>query len=96
MISGLKVSFYKSMLVYVNVLDIWLEEAMVMLNCRVGKIPFLYLSLPISYEVILRGYVFCILYLIGFKKKSVRVEEWESFVRWSINFFLNDFYEGRV
>ncbi|GAU11147.1 hypothetical protein TSUD_197710 [Trifolium subterraneum] len=45
--SGLKVNFNKSMLVGVNILDSWLEEAASVLSCRVGKIPFLYLGLPI-------------------------------------------------
>ncbi|GAU28621.1 hypothetical protein TSUD_55650 [Trifolium subterraneum] len=46
--SGLKVNFNKSMLVGVNISDSWLGEAASALGCRVGKIPFLYLGLPIG------------------------------------------------
>ncbi|GAU11183.1 hypothetical protein TSUD_198070 [Trifolium subterraneum] len=46
--SGLKVNFNKSMLVGVNIPDSWLGEAASALGCRVGKIPFLYLGLPIE------------------------------------------------
>jgi len=46
--SGLKVDFNKSMLVGVNVPDSWLCEAVSMLSCKVGKVPFMYLGLPIG------------------------------------------------
>ncbi|CAJ2663689.1 unnamed protein product [Trifolium pratense] len=46
--SGLKVNFNKSMLVGVNISDSWLGEAASALCCKVGKIPFLYLGLPIG------------------------------------------------
>jgi hypothetical protein len=46
--SGLKVNFNKSMLVGVNITDSWLHEAASALNCKVGKVPFLYLGLPIG------------------------------------------------
>ena len=46
--SGLKVNFNKSMLVGINIPDSWLGEAVSVLCCRVGKIPFLYLGLPIG------------------------------------------------
>jgi hypothetical protein len=46
--SGLKVNFNKSMLVGVNISDSWLHEAASALRCKVGKIPFLYLGLPIG------------------------------------------------
>jgi len=46
--SGLKVNFIKSMLVGVNVSDSWLNEAASVLRCRVGKVPFVYLSLLID------------------------------------------------
>ncbi|GAU41596.1 hypothetical protein TSUD_196650 [Trifolium subterraneum] len=45
---SLKVNFNKSMLVGVNISDSWLGEAASALGCRVGKIPFLYLGLPIG------------------------------------------------
>jgi hypothetical protein len=48
LMSGLKVNFHKSMLVGVNISDSWLNEAASALRCRVGKIPFLYLGLPIG------------------------------------------------
>jgi hypothetical protein len=46
--SGLKVNFNKSMLIGVNIPDSWLGEAASVLRCRVGKVPFLYLGLPIG------------------------------------------------
>ncbi|GAU34888.1 hypothetical protein TSUD_144190 [Trifolium subterraneum] len=46
--SGLKVNFNKSMLVGVNIPESWLCEAASALRCKVGKIPFLYLGLPIG------------------------------------------------
>jgi len=46
--SGLKVNFHKSLLVGVNIGDSWLIEAASILNCKVGKIPFLYLGLSIG------------------------------------------------
>lgn len=45
--SGLKVNFYKSMLVGVNISDSWLNESATILNCKVNKIPFMYLFFPI-------------------------------------------------
>ncbi|GAU27873.1 hypothetical protein TSUD_159670 [Trifolium subterraneum] len=44
--SGLKVNFNKSLLVGVNIFESWLGE--VALCCKVGKILFLYLGLPIG------------------------------------------------
>ncbi|GAU35629.1 hypothetical protein TSUD_30470, partial [Trifolium subterraneum] len=46
--SDLKVNFSKSMLVGVNIFDSWLGEAASALCCKVGKILFLYLGLPIG------------------------------------------------
>ena len=46
--SGLKVNFHKSMLTRVNIPDSWLVEAALVLNCRRGSIPFVYLGLPIG------------------------------------------------
>ncbi|CAJ2652040.1 unnamed protein product [Trifolium pratense] len=46
--SDLKVNFNKSMLVGVNIPEFWLGEAASALCCKVGKIPFLYLGLPIG------------------------------------------------
>jgi hypothetical protein len=46
--SGLKVNFNKSMLVGINIAESWLNEAASILNCKVGKVPFLYLGLSIG------------------------------------------------
>jgi hypothetical protein len=47
-VPGLKVNFHKSMLVGVNIGDSWLTEAASVLGCKVGKVPFMYLGLPIG------------------------------------------------
>ena len=47
-LSGLKVNFSKSLLVGVNVAPSWLAEAAMVLNCKVGSIPFVYMGLPIG------------------------------------------------
>jgi len=47
-LSGLKVNFHKSMLTRVNIPVSWLSEAAVLMNCRRGTIPFVYLGLPIG------------------------------------------------
>jgi len=47
-ISGLKVNFHKSMLTGVNITDLWLAEAALVMNCRTGSIPFSYFGLPIG------------------------------------------------
>ncbi|XP_024632905.1 uncharacterized protein [Medicago truncatula] len=46
--SGGKVNFHKSLLVGLNISDSWLNEAATVLSCKVGKIPFMYLGLPIG------------------------------------------------
>jgi len=46
--SGLKVNFNKSLLVGINIGQSWLVEAASLLNCKVGKISFLYLGLSIG------------------------------------------------
>ena len=48
LMSGLKVNFNKSLLVGVNITESWLSEAARVLGCKVGKIPFMYLGLPIG------------------------------------------------
>jgi hypothetical protein len=48
MASGLKVNFWKSCLMGVNVSLAFLESACNFLNCRSGSIPFKYLGLPIG------------------------------------------------
>ncbi|MCI36068.1 RNA-directed DNA polymerase (Reverse transcriptase), partial [Trifolium medium] len=47
-VSGLKVNFHRSMLVGVNVAESWLLEAAAVLGCSVGRVPFMYLGLPIG------------------------------------------------
>jgi len=47
-VSGLKVNFHKSMLTGININASWLSEAALVLNCRVGMLPFVYLGLPIG------------------------------------------------
>jgi len=46
--SGLKVNFHKSLLVGINIADSWLNEAVSIQNCKVGKVPFMYLGLSIG------------------------------------------------
>ena len=46
--SGLKVNFHKSLLVGINIGDSWLTKATFILNCKVGKILFLYLGFSIG------------------------------------------------
>jgi len=46
--SGLKVNYHKSSLVGVNITDSWLSEAASVLGCKIGKISFVYLGLPIG------------------------------------------------
>jgi len=47
-VSGLKVNFFKSSLIGVNIPPTWLSEATFVLHCRTGLLPFLYLGLPIG------------------------------------------------
>lgn len=47
-VSCLKVNINKSILVGVNIADSWLHEAASILNCKVSKIPFMYLGLSIG------------------------------------------------
>jgi len=46
--SGLKVNFHKSLLVGVNIADSWLNEVVSILDCKVGKVLFMYLGLSIG------------------------------------------------
>lgn len=50
-LSGLKVNFTKSHLMGVNVPSSWLAEAALVMTCKVGTIPFLYLGMPIGGNV---------------------------------------------
>jgi len=47
-ISGLKVNFNKSMLFGVNVNDSWFHAATSVMRCKHGRLPFIYLGLPIG------------------------------------------------
>jgi hypothetical protein len=48
MVSGLKVNFWKSSLMGVNVSQDFLWLASVFLNCKVSSVPFIYLGLPVG------------------------------------------------
>ncbi|GAU43110.1 hypothetical protein TSUD_373050 [Trifolium subterraneum] len=48
MVSGLKVNFWKSGLMGINVSPTFLTMAATFLNCRLGSIPFKYLGLPVG------------------------------------------------
>jgi hypothetical protein len=44
----LKVNFHKNLLAGINVVESWLADAANILNCKVGRIPFIYLGLSIG------------------------------------------------
>ncbi|KAL5176802.1 hypothetical protein HKD37_08G022670 [Glycine soja] len=46
--SGLKVYFQKRLLVGINIQEDWLMEAAFVVNCKVGKLPMIYLGLSIG------------------------------------------------
>jgi len=46
--SGLKVNFQKSLLVGVNINDSWLNKAATVLDCKIGRVSFMYLGLSIG------------------------------------------------
>ncbi|GAU23240.1 hypothetical protein TSUD_172690 [Trifolium subterraneum] len=48
MVSGLKVNFWKSFLLGVNVTNDFLHMASRFLNCRIGRLPFTYLGLSVG------------------------------------------------
>jgi len=45
---GLKINFHKIVMVGVNISDSWLHDVALVLNCKHGCVPFLYLGLPID------------------------------------------------
>jgi hypothetical protein len=47
-VSGIKVNFYKSILSGINIKDSWLAATTSTLNYKVGKLPLVYLGLPIG------------------------------------------------
>ncbi|PNX97042.1 cytochrome p450 [Trifolium pratense] len=48
LISGLKVNFFKSKLFGINVEDDFLSSATSFLKCNIGRLPFIYLGLPVG------------------------------------------------
>jgi len=50
-VSGLKVNFHKSMLSGINIGESWLGAAATVLSCIVGRVPFMYLELPVGGDV---------------------------------------------
>jgi len=48
MVSGLKINFFKSSLIGVNVPSDFMQMACNFLNCSEGCIPFKYLGLPVG------------------------------------------------
>jgi len=42
------VNFHKSLLVEININDSWINEAASALHCKIGRVPFMYLGLPIG------------------------------------------------
>jgi len=55
-VSELKVNFHKSMHTGVNVSESWLSEVAIVLSCRKGFIPFVYLGLPIGRDALKLGF----------------------------------------
>jgi hypothetical protein len=51
LVSGLKVNFWKSSILGVNVSDNFMCLASVFLNCRIGGVPFKYLGLPVGASI---------------------------------------------
>ncbi|WJX91754.1 hypothetical protein P8452_73481 [Trifolium repens] len=51
MVSGLKVNFWKSSLMGVNVSNDFLRLASIFLNCKIGVVPFKYLGLPVGANI---------------------------------------------
>jgi len=47
-VSDLEVNFHKSLLVEINIVDSCLNKVASIMNCKVGKVPFMYLSLSIG------------------------------------------------
>jgi hypothetical protein len=48
MVSGLKVNFWKSCVMGINVSEEFIGMASNFLNCRIGSVPFKYLGLPVG------------------------------------------------
>lgn len=48
LVSRLKVNFHKSSLIGIHISDLWLAEAAYFLNCKTGRVPFVYLGLSVG------------------------------------------------
>jgi len=46
--SSLKVNFHKSILFVINIYESWLTEASFILRCKMGRLHFLYLGIPVG------------------------------------------------
>jgi hypothetical protein len=75
-VSGLKVNFHKSVLIDMNIFDSWLHAAVLVLNCKHSRVPFLYLVLPIGRDSKKLGYWYPLLdrikkRLLGWKSRNL-------------------------
>lgn len=66
-------NFFKSQLFGLNVEEAWLQHAAGFLNCKVGSLPFIYLSLPIGADATRKGMWQSVLDKIG-----ARLAAWNS------------------
>ena len=71
--SGVKVNFHMSMLVGINIDDSRLIDATSVLSCKIERIPFLYLGLPIGGDA--RRQIFLEPIMTRIK---ARLSEWKS------------------
>jgi len=65
-VSGLKVNFHKSMFSCINICDSWLGATTSSLSCKLGRVPFLNLGLPVG--GLLEDYRFGTLLLLELRK----------------------------
>jgi len=70
-ISGLKVDFTKSQLIGVNVHGSWLIEASLVLRCKVGNLPFVYLGMSIGGDARRLSFWEPLIRLSGWKAKHL-------------------------
>jgi hypothetical protein len=54
LMSGLKVNFSKSNLIGINIEGGFLQVAAKFLKCKLGKLPFIYLGLPVLFTLVYR------------------------------------------
>jgi hypothetical protein len=78
--SGLKVNFWKSCIIGVNVTDDFLRMAADFLNCRIGRSPFKYLGLPVGANLRLHSTWLTMLDSIrgGYGHGGTSTEVWEE------------------